>query len=276
MRRSRCRRSSAWSSRSRAARRRRVHAAPQRQLEGGRGLRRPRDGAGRGTENHLRWIDDARPDRATSRARAPAAARSARPGAVRMLDSPTRTTASCPGGTCSSRPSRWPPTGFRSAAGWRRRSRERARACSPTPKREHLLSTPTRLARRSAPRLTIPAYARTLTRSPTTAPMRSTPGPIAQGIVDKINVTDARADRRRHHPGQDDAGRPRQLPGEEAPAGLHDVPRLLGLRHVAAVVRRPRRSRRRSASSRTSTSTCSRRPPSTSKAASRRCRQCTS
>ena len=123
--------------------------------------------------------------------------------------------------------------------------------------------------------LKIPAYAATLAAIANGGADALYTGPIAQAIVAKINATTHAHDRRRDHAGQDHARRPRRLPGEEARRRLHDLPRVLGLRHGRRRRRAGSPSRRRSASSRTSTSACTRRPRSTSKAASRRCSACT-
>ncbi len=88
--------------------------------------------------------------------------------------------------------------------------------------------------------LTNPAYAQSLQLLAANGADAIMTGQIATDIIAKINVTKA-VDGTHDHARQDDARRPRRVPGEGARPGLHDVSRVHGLRHGAADVGRHHR-----------------------------------
>ena len=96
-------------------------------------------------------------------------------------------------------------------------------------------------------------------------------GPIAQAIVDKIDTTRTRRPAARSRPGKTTLADLAAYQAKRRDAGLHDVPRLLGVRHGAAVVGRHRRRAGARHSRELQPGAVSRRPRSTSRAASRLC-----
>jgi hypothetical protein len=272
-----CRRCSASSSRSRAA----SAAAPscctttrrRRSVDSYDGRETAPAAA---TPNHLRWIDDAT-DQTVPKPNARASGRSiGTPGAIRMLDLAHKAHGKTawkdlmqPGIKLAT--DGFPISGRLAAAieGARTNFLADAEATS-----TYLNADLTPKALGTT--LTIPAYAATLTALANGGADALYTGPIAQAIVDKINITVHAQTGAAITPGKTTLADPRRLPGQAPRGGLHDLPRLLGLRDGTAVVGRHHRrvGARRARELQPGSLRAERR--STSKAASRRCSASTS
>ena len=178
------------------------------------------------TGDYLRYIDAASERRRPAHARA--SGRAIGTGLPRLLEAVQRDHGRL-AGTCSATPSRCPPTASPSAAAWPTPSLSTRPASSAIAPRRPTSSTPTARPRRSARGWPIPPMRTRCSGWRSSADAFYT-GSIARDIVASIATTRA-ADGSPITPGKTTLADP-PATGRASRAGVHHLPRILGLRRM--------------------------------------------